>query len=209
MKAFYALALCALCGMFAVAHAEVSLKGSHESQEKQNAEADQAGLVRIKNDATLVSLKRSEELVRIPDTRGVAVDYRLNEKWAWIRPWTAEFLVDLGRDFEATFQRRFYVGSAVRTVWYQRLLQRINKNAAATHGNRSSSHPTGATIDITKLPLTSEELEWLRARLLALEAQGLIEATEEWFQLVFHIMVFPRYSTVRLAGREKEETEGR
>ena len=143
-------------------HAEVSLKGSHESQEKQNAVADAARLVRIKNDAILGWMKLKGELVRIPDVLGVGVDYRLDEKWTWVRPWVAEFLVDLGRDFETNYQRRFYVSSAVRTTQYQGLLQRINTNAAATHGNRGSSHPTGATIDITKIPGTRYINEYLK-----------------------------------------------
>ncbi len=41
--------------------------------------------------------------------------------------------------------------------------------------------------------MNKEELEWMRSKLLELEDQGLIEATEEKAQLCFHIMVFDTY----------------
>ncbi len=182
--------------------AEVSLKGTHESLERENFEAEKAGLSRVENDAMLEILKRSGELVSVPDAPGVKPDSRLMEKWAWVRPWVADFLFDLGRDFHGAHSNTFLVSSAVRTDEYQGFLRLINKNAAVVSGSRRSTHPTGATIDITKRYLTQKEIRWLRVQLLALESQGLIEVTEEFFQSVFHVMVFPRYSGLRVATHE-------
>jgi hypothetical protein len=69
-----------------------------------------------------------------------------------------------------------------------------NGNTAPISGPKKSSHLTGATVDIAKVGLTKAELDWLRKKLLVLEAEDLIEATEEQDQLVFHAMVFHTYS---------------
>ena len=196
----------ALCLLQTTAWADVSLKGTHSSQERENAEADRAGLVRIEDDTTLERMKRNGELMKIPNERGVKVDPRLLEKWAWVRGETATFLSDLGRDFDIAFGRPFLVSSAVRTMKYQWLLRFINGNAAAVNGSRRSTHPTGATIDITKLPLTENEIAWLRVRLLALEEAGVIQVTEEFHQSVFHVMVFSRY--VSYAANLKAQKQG-
>jgi hypothetical protein len=207
MKMICASVMGAFWMLCAAAHAEVSLKGTHESLVRENFEADQAGLARIENDVMLEMLKRSGELVSIEDALGVKADSRLEKKWAWVRPWTSEFLIDLGRGFHDAHKSTLLVSSAVRTDEYQGFLQLINKNAAMTSGARKSTHPTGATIDITKRYLTHKEIKWLRVQLLALEAQGLIEATEEFFQSVFHVMVLPRYSGLKVATGEDEVSE--
>lgn len=192
MKTRYVFALCAFCGVVAGAQAQVSLKGTPDSLRRENAAAEWASLVYIEDDVMLATLKRAGELVPIPETAGVKIDARLDEKWAWVRPWVAEFLHDLGRDFHKVHQSAFRVSSAVRTVEYQGFLTLINLNAAPVTGDRRSTHPTGATIDITKRFLTPREIKWLGARLRSLKGQGLIEATEEFSQTVFHIMVLPR-----------------
>ncbi len=192
----------ALCLLGANVSAEVSLKGTHDSQRNENREADEAGLIRIESNEMLEILKRSGILVKVPRASGVETDSRLDEKWAWVRPWVAEFLTDLGHEFFTIHKTSLRVSSAVRTVEYQGFLQLINRNAAATFGDRMSTHPTGATIDITKRFLSQKEIKWLRIRLLELEEKGLVEVTEEFFQSVFHIMVLPRYGTVNVATHD-------
>ncbi len=202
MNIFTALRVFVLSLTVATVHAEVSLRGTPSSQERENVEADRAGLLRIVNDAMLETLKRSGELVSVPQALGVAPDSRLLEKWAWVRPWVADFLLDLGRDFHEAHSNTFLVSSAVRTDEYQGFLRLINKNAAMTFGNRRSTHPTGATIDITKRYLTDVEIKWMRVQLLTMEARGLIEVTEEFFQSVFHVMVFPPSREVKVSPQE-------
>ncbi len=175
-----------------------SLVGSHESQYKQNDRAEEYGLPVIKDDAELRALKSSGTLVPIPSM--VKIDQRLSNEWRWCLVESTYFIGDIGLEFQEIFGRKFQVNSAVRTVRRQLEITYGDKrsppngNAAPVSGRRKSSHLTGATIDIAKIGLTKDELNWLREKLLQLEALGKIEATEEQQQAVFHVMVFRNYS---------------
>jgi len=170
-----------------------SLLGSKESLQKQNNIANTLGLFRVSNHDELEGLKSDGALVPIP--LSVLVDKRIPEEFRFVRRETALYLDDLGVRFINTFGRRFQVNSAVRTLEYQIELKKGgNNNAAPTEGDRASTHPTGATIDIGKIGLSNDELNWLRAELLKFEEESLVEATEEWSQLVFHVMVFGWYT---------------
>ncbi len=176
------------------AHAGPSLLGSRESLKKQNLVADVEGLVRIIDKETLESMK-GRVLVELPKT--IRVDPRLDPEWRWCLPRTADFLEDLGLAFINEFGHFLQVNSAVRTVFRQIELTKINLNAAPVDEedkDRMSSHLTGATVDIAKIGLNKTELEWLRKKLLGLEGEDSVEATEEQLQLVFHVMVFSTYS---------------
>lgn len=170
-----------------------SLHGSHRSMDAQIHEAKRSDLSFIDDDEALERMIRGGYLVPIPVNDHLMVDYRLDEKWHFVRPWTAHFLLDLARDFHKKFGRKLQVNSAVRTVERQEEIRRQNGNAAAPDGHRRSVHPTGAAIDIGKIGLDEPHILWLSVRLLRLEERGLIEATSERRQLVFHVMVFKRY----------------
>lgn len=174
--------------------ADPVLVGSFASQIRQNQEADNDNLERILNDAALKDLKKRKQLVSLPSTPGVAVDPRLKKKLRVVRPWTAQFLKDVGSEFHKVFGSDLPVNSATRTVVHQKNLAKKNRNAAAVEGERRSSHLTGATVDIGKKRLNARQIQWLRDRLVQLEQKGLVEATEEHYQAVFHVMVFKRYS---------------
>ncbi len=180
-----------------------SLRGSPESQRRQNEKADKVNLSRIKDDAQLEKFKELKLLVPIPQNETVQIDPRLAEKWRWVRPWTTKFLKDIGREYYSQFKKPIQVNSAVRTVERQNELRGTNRNAASTEGDKKSSHLTGAAIDIAKIGMSPTELVWMRNRLLALEKRALIEATEERRQLVFHIMVFKNYSRVGSVSKTK------
>lgn len=175
------------------AYSEPLLKGSPESQIKQNLVADAYNLVRIEDAAELEAMKATGELVPIPVTLGIKIDERLHERFRYVRPWVATYLTVLGRDFYNRFGTDIQINSAVRTVEYQIEISGRNKNAAPVTGLKRSSHLTGSSIDIAKLPLTREQKLWLRPRLVHLEVNEKAEATEEHYQAVFHIMVFPDY----------------
>lgn len=193
MKNLFCLTFFFLIFSAHVAHGEPLLKGSPESQIRQNTEADRNELVRIKNDVELEKMKATGQLVRIPDTPGVKIDARLQERFRFIRPWVATFLIELGKGFKERFGEEIQINSATRTVEYQMEISGRNKNAAPVTGEKRSSHLTGSAIDIAKLALTEEQKLWLRTRLVTLELGNTIEATEEHYQAVFHIMVFPEY----------------
>jgi hypothetical protein len=172
-----------------------SLRGSRDSQKLQNKEADREKLSRL-HDGELKKFETSGLLVKIPESAGVFVDSRLDPKQRYCRPWTAKFLRDYGRQYGDTFQDRFKITSAVRTVEEQATLRnrRYNPNAAPAQGRLMSSHPTGSTIDISKNGMSAAELAWFREKLISLEEKGLIEATEERREPCFHIMVFRAYA---------------
>jgi hypothetical protein len=166
----------------------IELKGGDIRQARETALAREFKFIHIKDDAHLEDMKREGYLVPIPDE--ILVDSRLDKKFRFVAPSTANFLLKLHKEFFNEFKISFQINSAVRTLIYQDELRTRNKNAAPSSGDRMSSHPTGATIDIAKLGLTPHQVTWLRKRLVALKKDGTIEAVEEMMQAVFHIMVF-------------------
>ncbi len=169
------------------------LKGSYKSLVRQNERNESEGLKRIADNAALMSLRRASAIVPLPVNAGLRVDERLPGDRRYCRPWTARFLVDLGRAHAERFHRALQVNSAVRTVTYQRHLLRVNGNAAPAEGDVASPHLTGATVDIAKKGLSNAEVAWMRAWLSALQAAGKIDVEEEFQQACFHITVYKAY----------------
>ncbi len=196
MNAHFSLTLLFVLFGAHIAYGEPLLKGSPESQIKQNQIADKSDLVRITNADQLEEMKRSGHLVQIPETRGIKIDDRLASHFRYVRPWVAIYLTRIGKDFHDRFGVDIKINSAVRTIEHQIHLSRRNKNAAPVDGHKRSSHLTGSAIDIAKLPLTEEQRIWLRQRFVADEISHKIEATEEHWQAVFHIMVFPDFDSL-------------
>ncbi|MBP9842491.1 MAG: hypothetical protein KBC62_00645 [Candidatus Pacebacteria bacterium] len=175
-----------------------TLKGSPASLQKQNQEADRIGLARIADDSELQLFKENGLLISIPKTTGIKIDPRLDERFHVVRPWTAKFLSDIGKSFKKRFKANLQVNSATRTLVHQENLAKRNKNAAPVTGETRSAHLTGAAIDLAKKPLTRKQKQWLRAELSELEKSGFIEATEEHYQAVFHVMVFDNYDPPKI-----------
>jgi len=171
-----------------------SLRGSHESLERQNTRLDAEGLERIENESDLVDRIARKLLVPIPASRALTVNAELSATHRYCRPWTALFLADLSRAHDAAFHRPLEVSSAVRTMEYQKRLIEINGNAAPAEGDIVSPHMTGATIDIAKDGLSRNEISWMRTRLLTLEDAGKIDVEEEFRQACFHITVYKNYT---------------
>jgi hypothetical protein len=169
------------------------MKGSHDSLVRQNVRSEEEGLTRIRDDAALLSMRRDGELVALPATSALTVDVRLPGNRRYCRTWTAQFLSDLSRVHYGRFHRALQVNSAVRTVDYQRHLELVNGNAAPAEGDDASPHLTGATIDIAKKGLSMEEIGWMRAYLMPLQAAGKIDVEEEFYQACFHITVYRSY----------------
>ncbi len=169
------------------------LKGSHDSLVRQNVRSDEEGLTRVQDDADLMSMRRDGSLVALPTGSALAVDERLPANRRYCRAWTAQFLSDLSRVHYGRFHRPLQVNSAVRTVEYQRHLELVNGNAAPAEGDDASPHLTGATIDLAKRGLSVDEIGWMRAYLMPLQAAGKIDVEEEFYQACFHITVYRSY----------------
>jgi hypothetical protein len=169
------------------------LRGSLESLIRQNEKTNADNLERIEDDADLRARIANGQLVRVPESDGLAVNSALPEDRRYCRPWTAAFLRDLSKAHEAQFHHAFEVSSAVRTVEYQKRLMRTNGNAAPAEGDVASPHLTGATIDIAKKGLSHSEIYWMRDRLAALQNEGKVDVEEEFRQSCFHITVYKSY----------------
>lgn len=177
------------------------LIGSEESLAVENRKIDAEGLERFADLDALRLHVALGSIVPVEESRWVAFDRDLGSLdpenvllYRHARPWTAAFIADLGRETRRKFGRRLEIASLVRTETYQRQLVLINSSAAtgATPETRSS-HVTGSTFDISTERMPRAMKKWLRRRLLALERQGLIQATEERYTRCFHVMVFPGY----------------
>jgi len=169
------------------------LRGSRDSLLKQNSEIDQAGLQRIEDDVQLQQLEERGVLVPIQETQYLVVNPSLKENRRYARPWAAQFVDDLSREFYEKFHKSIEVNSAVRTAEQQRKLMRHNHNAAPAEGEVASSHLAGTTIDIAKRGLTRKQHKWIADYLAEMKKQDVIEPEEERRQACFHVMVSQRY----------------
>jgi hypothetical protein len=171
------------------------LRGSRASLERQDEISEgQDGLERIQDEDDLQDRIAHNFLVPVPTSTDLTVNQNLPETHRYCRPWTAQFLADLARLHAERFHSSLEVSSAVRTVEYQKQLERINGNAAAAEGDVASPHLTGATIDIAKGNMTRDEIAWMRSSLLALQQAGKLDVEEEFKQACFHITVYRSYS---------------
>lgn len=171
-----------------------SLKGSPWALERQNEQADLDHLSRL-TESQLEFFKKRGLLVPLPSNEAVVIDEQLPEQYRWCRPWVRQFLIGVGQEYQKRFGEPIRVNSAIRTVEYQKELRWRDANAAsAEKGPSQSSHLTGATVDIAKKDMSSDERAWMRHYLIALKHRGRIEATEEFWQEVFHVMVFKPHS---------------
>jgi hypothetical protein len=169
------------------------LYGTREILLRQNEMADRDGSDRVRDDATLLDLRREKKLVALPENEAIHVDYRLPEERRFSRPWTAAFLTVLAADYYASFHTPLQVDSAVRTIAVQKRLVRTNGNAAPTTGDTASPHLTGQAVDIAKGGLTRAQIAWMRTYLQPLITQGKIDVEEEFQQACFHISVYKNF----------------
>jgi hypothetical protein len=185
------------------------LRGSRESLVRQNEKSEAEGLERIEDSADLRDRIARRLLVPVPASAALTVNPSLPAELRYCRPWTAHFLSDLARAHDALFHRPVIVSSAVRTVEYQKQLERINGNAAPAEGDIVSPHLTGGTVDIAKADLPRQELSWMRAWLQPLQAAGKIDVEEEFQQACFHITVYENYVPPLLQAARKPAVKRR
>lgn len=191
----------------------IELAGSKKIETWLNKKADDLGMVRIKDDKELERLVNIGYLVPIPES--ICVDRRLENKWRYVMPQVADFLIRLQEEFSMVFgEACFTINSAVRNIPRQLEITKgtgtrkngnvsPNLNAAAITGERRSLHLTGATIDLGKLDpvwlkkdkmvqLKPKVINWLRENLLKFEDGESFDVTEEFGQAVFHITILPK-----------------
>lgn len=134
-------------------------------------------------------------LVPVPARTRYYYLHAVQPEYRYLRPWAKLFLERLSWEHYARFRRKLRVTSLVRTVAFQRSLEKRNSNAAAFSGPLRSSHLTGATLDISKHDMTRGSISWMRNVLYSLRKNRYIYAIEEFQQPTFHVMVYHRYET--------------
>lgn len=155
-------------------------------------------LTRFKDREELQCAIDQHLLVRVPDSGlGFQLDRRVGgrdarnrELYKYARPYTRLFIERLGVQYQEHSGDAIVVTSLVRTCEYQKRVAKNNSSAASCD---KTSHATGATIDILARSIPHKHRAWLRGILLGLEEKGLILATEERAQPVFHVMILPKY----------------
>ena len=184
------------------------LKGSYDSQLRQNEEIDRLQLPRIADDEQLLELERTQELVPIEETRALHVSASIKPDKRYARPWVIQFLNDMSEAYYKEFRQPLQVNSAVRTIEQQHKLRRSNGNAAPEMGESGSSHLAGITVDLAKRGLTRKQHQWVVDYLKNLRDENLIEAAEERRQACFHVMISDRYTEWREANKMADKISG-
>ncbi|HWZ83324.1 MAG TPA: DUF5715 family protein [Terriglobales bacterium] len=170
---------------------------SHDSLLRQNEEIDRIELPRIQDDDELEALKASHALVPIVASESLKIEHRLDPARRYCRPWTRDFVEDLGQAYYKQFHEQIQVNSAVRTVMVQKKLRRHNRNAAPAEGDTASSHLAGVTVDLQRRGMSKEQIRFVERYLFYLRELRLVEPEEERRHWCFHVMVSDRYADWR------------
>lgn len=168
------LVLAALCSASAGAQ---SLRGSPASVDRMYRQAREHDLHFYRTGSGVRRAADNGSLVRLSGN----ADYRVADAtYPYVLPTTRTFVQRLGRQYRAQCGERLVVTSGARPRSY-----RLRNSA----GDRSV-HAAGMAVDLRK-PRNGRCLRWLRSTLLAVEARGAIEATEERRPPHFHVAIFP------------------
>ena len=160
----------------AVAGAQ-SLRGSKASIARMHTQAVEHGLHFYE---TAAGAREAATRGRFRRLAGNA-DYRVHlVSFPYVTDETALFVERLASQYRRACGEQLVVTSALRP-----------ESRQPRNSTDLSVHPTGMAVDLRK-PTRASCLKFLRTTLLALEAQGVLEATEERRPPHFHVAVFPR-----------------
>jgi LysM repeat protein len=165
-----------LCLFLAGPAAAQSLKGSHASVEKMYTRAVLNDLQFFSTSKGVYESVRDGELVLLPITMDMTLD---DVTYPFVLPRTRDAVNVFAKLYHQTCGERLVVTSAARPRTEQ------PRNASP-----QSVHPTGMAVDFRKP--AEPCLSFLRKELLALEKQGILEATEEKHPVHFHVAVLQR-----------------
>jgi LysM repeat protein len=153
-----------------------SLRGSQASVQRMYTRAVLNDLDFYKTSKGIYQSVRDGELVMI----GITMDMTLEKvRYPFVLPRTRDVLNVFASRYRAACGERLVVTSAARPRTEQ------PRNASPR-----SVHPTGMAIDFRKPQ--GKCLEYMRAELVRLERQGVLEATEERHPVHFHVAVLQR-----------------
>ena len=153
-----------------------SLRGSTSSVNRMYYHAVDHGMYFYKTGSGLKKAATEGRFVRL----STGSSYRVvGASYPYVQEAAKLFVDRLGAQYRSACGERMVVTSAARPK-SMRLANSVDK----------SVHPTGMAIDLRK-PTRTACRNWLRKTLLSLEAEGVIEATEEYSPPHFHVAVYP------------------
>lgn len=178
------LAACALGVMPATAAAQ-SLRGSHQSVRHAYAYANHHDLNLYHTAAELRRAVRDGDLVRLTPN-GHYTLHRVS--YPYVTPTTRTFVERLADEYSQACGAPLEITSAVRPTRRQ-----------PSNSSPLSVHPAGIALDLHRP--AGRCLTWLRHTLLTLEAEHVVDATEEHHPAHFHVIVFGESYRRYLASR--------
>ena len=172
-----------------------SLNPSRSALMRQVRAAQAHGAYYARNEADLRTMLLSGELVRVEDSRSLALKRSI--RYPYARPEVKLFLERLSQQYQSACGRKLVVTSLVRP-----------KNHQPRNSSALSVHPTGMAMDLRRSSYRACR-SWLQRVLLSLENRGLVEAAREHYPPHFHVVLFPdpylEYLEARDEGLEVDE----
>lgn len=159
-----------------------TLRGSQDAVDESFEHARDRGLTFHRTGRTVRRAAAAGQFVRL----GGNANYRVaGVTFPYVLASTRAVVERLAAEYRDVCRERMTVTSAVRPSTRQ------PRNASDR-----SVHPTGLAVDLRK-PRRSACRAWLRDRLLELEADGAVDATEEFRPPHFHLVVYKPSATRR------------
>jgi len=163
-----------------------SLLGSKASMIKQNEEAAEHQFTYLQTISEVQDFVQRGLLIRVPGDD----DYWVADaSFPYARPEVKTFLDRLSGQYRAACGEQLVVTSLTRPADHQ-----------PWNASPLSVHPTGMAIDLRRISRPACRA-WLEKNLLALEGDGVVEATKEQHPPHYHVAVFPRPYLQYLASR--------
>jgi Family of unknown function (DUF5715) len=155
-----------------------SLQGSHESMQRQSMVAQQHGYDYLRTPADVMQAVDAGGLVQARGNQ----DYQLagdEVSFPFCRPATLAFIEQLAHEYRAACGEPLVVTSLTRPITHQ-----------PWNASPISVHPTGMAVDMRRSERRACR-QYLESTLLALEGEGMIEATREHWPAHYHVAVYP------------------
>ncbi len=165
-----------------------TLRGSHESVERQHRVAVQQDYSFLQNSADVSRFVRLGLLVPM---RGGAHYDLAGVSFPYARTAIRTFVERLSAQYEAACGERLVVTSLTRPIGRQ-----------PANASDESVHPTGMAVDL-RVSHARTCRSWLERTLLSLEGLGVVEATREHTPSHYHVAVFPGQYTGYIAAVER------
>jgi hypothetical protein len=155
-----------------------SLYGSHESLLRQNLVAQQHDYAYLRTTQEVMQSIETGVLVAVHGNQDLELAGE-EVSFPYARREVKTFLEQLAHAYHAACGESLVVTSLVRPI------SRQPWNASPI-----SVHPTGMAVDLRRSDRRGCR-QWLESTLLALESEGMVEATREHWPPHYHVAVFP------------------